>query len=277
MRCKAIYDALLFALILFLSGPTIASPGTSGETAGQVSGPRPASISSSPPAVSAAQKTSVLLDEVPPKRLPLAPSSLGLKLVGTVVARDAKMSLAVIEKGGAGKQRIYYEGARAGKVLIKKVLRNEVIIDAGRGEVKLTMLHGQASGSSRSGRSVSRQIPQRASTSRPVPGRHQSVHLDREEVVAALSDLNKVTRQVHFTPYTVYDESEGIKVRNITPGSLLSKIGLRNGDIIKGVNDAAITGPDQVAVLFQKLREGGEVIVKVKGRRRTRRIHLQIQ
>jgi type II secretion system protein C len=277
MRRKTVQDILLFVLILFLTGPNIAGAGTFGETAKRVSEPEPTSISSPPPAASAAQKTSLLGDEMPPKRLLLAPTSLGLKLVGTVVAPDAEMSLAIIEQRGAGKQRIYYEGARAGKVLIKKILRNEVIIDAGKGDQRLTMLHGQASGSSGSDRSASRQVSQQVARSRPVPGRHQSVRLDREEVVAGLNDLNKVTRQANFAPYTVYDESAGIRVTNIPSGSLLSKIGLHNGDIIKGVDDEAITGPDQAGLLFQKLREGGDVTVKVKGRRRTRRIHLEIQ
>ena len=134
MKCKAIYYIVLFMLVLFLNGPTVASARTFGETANRVTGPKPVNDSSPSPAASAAQKTSPLRDEMPPKRLPLASKSLGLRLVGTVVAGDPEMSLAIIEQEGTGKQRIYYEGERAGMSLIKKILRNEVIIDDGRRE-----------------------------------------------------------------------------------------------------------------------------------------------
>jgi type II secretory pathway component PulC len=202
MRSRAIYTTLVFALIFFLSGPPLASAGASGETVEKVLRPESANVSSPPPATSAAQETSALRDAMPPKRLPLAPRSLGLRLVGTVVAEDQEMSLAIIEHEGAGKQRIYYEGARADKVLIKSILRNEVIIDAGRGDQRLIMLHGQAPGSERAPQQATRGqfVPQQqAPSSTRLSARYQNVRLARDEVAAALSDLNEVMKEVRFS------------------------------------------------------------------------------
>jgi hypothetical protein len=52
--------------------------------------------------------------DVPAKRVPLATRDLGLKLVGTVVADNPKMSVAVIANQETQGQRIYREGARLG-------------------------------------------------------------------------------------------------------------------------------------------------------------------
>jgi general secretion pathway protein C len=190
------------------------------------------------------------------------------------------MSLAIIEQEGSGKQRIYYEGARADKVLIKSILRNEVIINAGRGDQRLTMLHGQAPGSERAPQQAERGqfVPQqKAESSQRLPGRHRTLRLDRQEVAGALSDLNKVMQEVSLSPVTSLDRTAGFRITDIRPGSILSKMGLQNGAVIKAVDEETITNPEQVAKFLQRVREGGQVTVTVSKRRRTQHIHLEIQ
>jgi PDZ domain-containing secreted protein len=54
-------------------------------------------------------------------------------------------------------------------------------------------------------------------------------------------------------------------------------MGLSSRDVIVGVNDQNITSPDQAAEFLQTLAEGGEVTIRAKRRRRTRRIILNIK
>jgi len=58
-------------------------------------------------------------------------------------------------------------------------------------------------------------------------------------------------------------------------------MGLRSGDLIIGVNDQAITGPEQATEFFQKLKQGGDVTIKLGAGRgvriRGRVIHLKIE
>jgi type II secretory pathway component PulC len=54
-------------------------------------------------------------------------------------------------------------------------------------------------------------------------------------------------------------------------------MGLRSRDVIVGIDDESITGPDQAADFFQRLGDGGEVTIKLKRRRRTRQIKLNIE
>ncbi len=45
----------------------------------------------------------------------------------------------------------------------------------------------------------------------------------------------------------VYNRASGLRITNIKTGSVFTKMGLRNGDVILGVNDKTITGSEQAA------------------------------
>ena len=85
---------------------------------------------------------------------------------------------------------------------------------------------------------------------------------------------------MHAT-YMKNDQPSGFVISSIPSQSILRKMGLKNGVAILGLNDEAITSPDQAAEFFQTLADGGEMTIKVrKGRgvrRRTRFIHLNIE
>jgi PDZ domain-containing secreted protein len=54
-------------------------------------------------------------------------------------------------------------------------------------------------------------------------------------------------------------------------------MGLRSRDVIVGVDDDDITSPDQASDFFERLAAGDEVTIRVKRRRRTRQIKLNIE
>lgn len=194
--------------------------------------------------------------DVPAKRVPLATRDLGLKLVGTVVADNPKMSVAVIANQETQGQRIYREGARfGGKALIKKILRHQVIIDAGRGEEMLTMRHAQPSG----------RQPTRFQTAgvRLPKTTIKPTRLNSEELEPYFADMDQLKAQVRLYPFEQAEEPAGVLVRNIKRGSIFWRLGLRNRDIIKGVNGKAITSPAAADAFFQDLKKGGEITVEV--------------
>ncbi len=163
-------------------------------------------------------------------------------------------------------------------MLIKKILRNHVIIDAGRGDEMLTMLYASSASRPASEQTgMDEPAPRQVPTSRRLTGRQQAFSLDREEVISSLSDLDQVMKQVSLSPYMVYDRASGLRITNIKAGSIFEKIGLRNRDVILGVNDLEITGPELAAEMFKTIAQGGEVTIKVKGRRRSRLIRLNIE
>jgi general secretion pathway protein C len=203
--------------------------------------------------------------------IPTAEKSLGLKLVGTVAGDDPATSFAIIDNKKTRKQELYHEGDTAGEVLIKRILRNKVIIDAGRGE-ELLALELQDSGE----RLNFSPTPQQQEKRIPSSARHRNLQLDRKEIEASLADTDGLIEQVNLSPYTLGTQ-KGFRITDIPPDSVLTKIGLRNGDVIKAVNDQPITGPEDAAAFLEKVRAGGDVEITISRRRRTMRISLQIE
>ncbi len=220
--------------------------------------------------------------ETTSEKLIPAEKDLGLRLVGTVVADDPRLNRALIDDLNAREQGIYSEGNRAGKVRIKKVLRNQVIVATAEGDRLLAMDFGSAPGSPDTQdiaqpEVATRITPQEVGEKRP-PGK--SITLAREEVEASLADIGELERQLNITAYEKNHEPAGFTIGKIPQQSILRRIGLNSSDAVTAVNGETIAGPDQAEKFFLMLKQGGNMTVKVrKGhgiRRRTRYIHLDI-
>jgi general secretion pathway protein C len=198
-----------------------------------------------------------------------------LTLVGTAVADDPMDSVAVIESGIDGKQRSYHEGELAGEVLIIEILRNLVIVETEQGESFISLSRPLQEGAARPGASQS--PVQAVFGGRPQNNlRNQTLYLDGKVLTAELADFDDKIKEVNVDAVSVYGKSAGIRIYPVEPDSIFSKIGLKNGDVIKEVNGMEITRPEQATAVFKKLQAGDDVDIKVKGRR-TRRIHLIIE
>jgi general secretion pathway protein C len=215
-------------------------------------------------------------------KIALAKKDLGLELVGTVVADDPMMSRAIIDNRSIRKQEAYREGDKAGKVRIKKILRNNVVITTANGDELLTVKIKE-SGKRSTPSSPTRRVGSSSSSKQQTPSsprssaRTSSISLKRDEVESSLADIDAMMQQMRLTPYMQGDQPSGFRLGNIPRDSVLRKMGLRSRDVIVGVNDESITDPAQAADFFQTIAEGGEVTIKLKRRRRTRQIHLNIE
>jgi type II secretion system protein C len=208
--------------------------------------------------------------------IPNAEKSLGLKLVGTVVGDDSATSFAIIDNKTTRKQELYQEGDKAGEVLIKRILRNKVIVDAGRGEELLALELEE------SGRKVDfSPAPQSVVRGRRTASREKSLQFDLAEVEVAFRNVDQVIQELNISPFMRSGKPAGFRIGKLPRDSILIAMGLRTGDLIIGVNDQAVTGPEQAAEFLQRLKQGGDVTIKVgKGRGvrlRGRLIHLKIE
>jgi type II secretion system protein C len=193
---------------------------------------------------------------------PIAPAfqDLGLELVGTVIADDPNLSLAIVANHHSRDQETYYEGDRAGTVQIKKILRNKVIITTDRGD-ELLMIDVKQSAQSQD--ALPAQLPtltdlasaEPEDSDQPVAIRRRTFNLKREDVEKSLSDLTGLMEQLNISPNPKEDQSAGFKISNIPVRSILRRMGLRNRDVITAVNDQPITGPEQAAEFFVNLRK----------------------
>ncbi|MCG6918838.1 MAG: hypothetical protein LJE89_14995 [Deltaproteobacteria bacterium] len=211
----------------------------------------------------------VQAEKVDIEGMPVAVQSLGLKLVGTVVANKPDESSAIIEDLTSRKQEVYREGDEVKNTRIKKILRHNVIINTGTRDEVLTMLPDESTAKSSAS---SRPTPKR-----PMPSESSSIQLDREELESQMADLNELMQQVRIRPFMEGKNPAGFLVSNIKPGSLFSKMGLRNGDVIQGVNGETITTPDQAIELYESLMEGGAIDLDIKRGRRTEKLRYAVE
>lgn len=84
------------------------------------------------------------------------------------------------------------------------------------------------------------------------------------EVSDALSNLPLLLSQARAVPYFRNGQSIGMRLFAIRRGSLYEKIGLRNGDIIKMVNDNSVSDPTQALKIFEQLKSERAISVKVE-------------
>jgi len=204
--------------------------------------------------------------------IPVALKNLGLKLVGTVFTGVPAENLAFIEDLTARKQEAYREGDRVKQVLVKKILRQSVIINTGKRDEMLTMQETEeAAGKSGAPGPTARYRPPAPSPS------STSTTLQRQEVEASLTDLNQLMQPVRIRPYLEASKPAGFLVSDIKPGSIFAKMGLRNGDVVQKINDQNITSPEQAIELYQGLMEGGEIALEIKRGQKSEKINYEVQ
>lgn len=195
-----------------------------------------------------------------------------LTLVGTAVVQNPHDSVAVIEDLKNRQQRLLHEGDRAGRILIKKILRDQVVIDAGNGETRVKIGAGMGE---RSEVSTARSERITASTGNAIGSREGRYSIDYTAARAAFADPGKVLDNIDITPGRLFNRKRGFRIAAFDAGSILSEIGLRSGDLVLGINDQEITGPEQAVSVFKAIADGGEIDLEV--RRRARTVHIRLQ
>ena len=92
--------------------------------------------------------------------------------------------------------------------------------------------------------------------------------IERSEVDNALSNINKIATQAHIVPSFKNGKSNGFKLFSIKPGSIYSKIGLRNGDVIQTINGYDMSSPDKALEVYQKIKDASSISVAIERRGR---------
>ncbi len=104
-----------------------------------------------------------------------------------------------------------------------------------------------------------------------------SYGVPRSAVDGALNNLSELATQARIVPAFEGGKPVGFKLFSIKPGSLYSKIGLQNGDVISRINGFEMTSPEQGLSIYQKLKDATNVTVDVKRRGKPMTLDYAIQ
>jgi general secretion pathway protein C len=101
--------------------------------------------------------------------------------------------------------------------------------------------------------------------------------IDEAEVENALGNINQLLTQIRVVPNFKDGQADGFKVFAIKPESIFAKVGLRNGDVIRKVNDQDISSPDKAFQAFQDLRNEKNLKVEISRRGQQQSLSYEIR
>jgi general secretion pathway protein C len=101
--------------------------------------------------------------------------------------------------------------------------------------------------------------------------------IPRAEIDNVLSNLNQIATQARIVPSFHNGKANGFKLFSIRPGSLYSKIGIQNGDIIQKINGFEINSPDKALEIYSKLKDAQSISVDLVRRGKTKSLSYNIR
>ena len=201
----------------------------------------------------------------------LKQTELNLKLWGTVTGVQGK-DRAVIEDTKERTQSLYSDGDTIQGATLKLILREKVVLSV-NGKDEILEMEKREGGRS-SMRSTSGPSPRTSTSS---PARAYKVKLKRSQIEDAMANMNELMNQIKIRPYIQNGEPDGLILSGIKPNSLFRKMGLRNGDIIKGVEGEEIQSMDDAINFYAKLKSADSAALQIKRRGQLRDIVYNIE
>lgn len=94
-----------------------------------------------------------------------------------------------------------------------------------------------------------------------VDDRHFQV--ERSLVNKLLADPMALMRSARVSPAVDNGRPQGFRLAGVRDGSLVTKIGLQNGDVIQSINGLELTSPDNVLDAYTRLRSASNLAITV--------------
>lgn len=204
----------------------------------------------------------------------MAQTQLKLKLWGTVTG-NPEQAYAVIEDEQKREQSLYRVGDSVQNATLKLIKRSKVVLSL-NGKDEVLSMEDMSKGS-KSKSSVTRGSSGSASGQRRPPRRTQRVSLRRSMIDEAMNDVSSLMTQIKIKPHMKDGVPNGLALSNIKPTSIFRRMGLRNGDVLKGVDGQDIRSVDDALRLYESLKSTNSVSVQLERRGADRTINYNIR
>jgi general secretion pathway protein C len=201
----------------------------------------------------------------------LEQTDLKLKLWGTVTG-DAKGAYAVIEDMQSRTQNLYRKEDAIQGAVVKMILREKIVLRVGAKDEVLEMEKGQTG--TIAAQSDAPEGRQASIVGGPL---ERTVSLERSQIEDAMGNINELMQQVKIMPHFTEGQPDGFSLTGIRPSSIFRKMGLRNGDIITGVNGQKIQTMEDAMGFYKQLSASDSLSVQMKRRGRENTLNYQIK
>lgn len=193
-------------------------------------------------------------------------TQLPLNLIGTVILEDSLRSIGTIEdKSDAQVYPVRVDDEIPDKLRVVSVEATKVIfINSQNGRREYVDLPEEIANTPLT---VATPVKKSAKTSggggiEQVSG--TQFNLPRDEINKALGDWNKVLTEARAIPNMENGVQNGYKLIQIVQGSVYDKLGLKNGDVLCGVNGEPINDPGRAMELITLLKTSSRIEMCVK-------------
>ena len=180
----------------------------------------------------------------------LQPTSLKLALLGTVLG-NRQNTFAVIEEIDKKKQALCRVGDSVQGAIVKKILRGKVILRVKERDEILTIEEAAAL-----------RAKKEYLTSEPIEA-GDTIMVSRSAVENSMKNVHSLLSQVRIRPYFRDGKADGLSVTNIKAGSFFAKLGLKNGDVVQGIDGSLIKSPEDVLEMYKKFKLGSQVALQI--------------
>jgi general secretion pathway protein C len=177
-----------------------------------------------------------------------------VRLIATLVSEDPAWSFAAI-LDAQGQTRLYPIGARLAARVIADVSERRVwLYNEGRAEY-LDLASEAAAAEGVQPRPPAGGVGAGSDLSNAVrrlgEGKYE---IERGALQRVISNTMALASTVRIIPAMLDGKPNGFVVDRIRPGSIVTLLGLQNGDTVHAVNGHAITSPDDALLVFSQLR-----------------------
>jgi general secretion pathway protein C len=220
-----------------------------------------------------------------------APTCTGtLRLVGSVMSPGyPEWSFAAITGTSDGKTMLYREGSDVDNSRVVSVLASSVVVSGSSGACRLLMFGEEEGTSIRPPAPVAQSKPATDPTGRNAGLTDQELdegiekisdtkfNIQRSLVDKALANQGSLMKAARVIPHDENGRVVGVKLYGIRRTSLLGRLGIRNGDMLRTINGFDMTSPDTALEAYSVLRTADKLTLAVKRQNRETTIEYNIE
>jgi general secretion pathway protein C len=229
-----------------------------------------------------AEDSELPLEDLPPEDVE-TPCSGTMRVIGTVVIPgDLERSLAAIV-GTDSKAGLHYGGTDVEGSRIRAIHSDGVVLQNKAGLCRLAMFEVAGAAKEPVFRRAAKPAEDKKKRAKRGRTADRNAGLTNQEMVEGIekvNDLNynlsrsmlnkvldnagKIIGIAAVAPKIENGESVGMEIRGIRPYTLLTKIGIENGDILESVNGQSLSNPDAALGAYTTLRTADKFTLSIR-------------
>jgi general secretion pathway protein C len=220
-----------------------------------------------------------------------APTCTGkLRLVGSVVSpTDPEWSFAAIAGTSDGKTMLYREGSDVDGSRVLAVYSSSVVVSGTSGACQLLMFEEEEGSATPAPAPIRKTAATRAADARSAGLSNEELdegiekitdtkfNIQRGLVDKVLANQGSLMKTARVIPHEEDGRVVGVKVYGIRRNSLLGRLGVRNGDMLRTINGFSMTSPDTALEAYSRLRSADKLTLAVKRQNKEMTIEYNIE